>query len=131
VVLRPGRFGLLLHTLYYSDEVRAVDEFRSDTALVSTQELELAALLVQALAGPFEPAKYKDHYQENLRALLEAKIKGKAMEEPASSPALAPVVDILEALKASLARKRQPQSATAPRAQTVAAGGRKKRTRAI
>ncbi len=58
----------------------------------------------------FEPTKYKDRYQENLRALLDAKVQGKEMEERRSRPALAPVVDILEALKASLARKKQPGS---------------------
>jgi non-homologous end joining protein Ku len=50
VVLRPGRTGLLLHTMYYRAEVRAVDEFRTDTSGISPQELELATLLVQALA---------------------------------------------------------------------------------
>jgi DNA end-binding protein Ku len=111
VVLRPGRTGLLLHTMYYSAEVRAVDEFRTDTTQISAQELELATLLVRALAGPFQPAKYHDHYQENLRALLDAKIQGQEMEERAAKPVLAPVVDILEALKASLAIKKLPQPA--------------------
>jgi len=49
--------------------------------------------------------------QENLRALLDAKVQGKEMGERCSKPALAPVVDILEALKASLARKKQPATA--------------------
>jgi DNA end-binding protein Ku len=109
VVLRPGRSGLVLHTMYYSSEVRAVDEFRTDTTRVGDQELELATMLVRALAARFEPSKYRDHYQENLRALLEAKIQGKEIEDRAGKPALAPVVDILEALKASLARKKEPQ----------------------
>lgn len=111
VVLRPGRSGLLLHTMYYSSEVRTVDEFRADTSQVSDQEVNLATLLVHALAGSFEPTKYKDRYQENLRALLDAKVQGKEMEERCSKPALAPVVYILEALKASLARKKQPATA--------------------
>jgi len=64
---------------------------------------------VRALAARFEPSKYRDHYQENLRALLEAKIQGKEIEDRAGKPALTPVVDILEALKASLARKKEPQ----------------------
>jgi DNA end-binding protein Ku len=111
VVLRPGRTGLLLHTMYYRAEVRAVDEFRTDTSGISPQELELATLLVQALAGRFQPAKYKDRYQENLRALIDAKVRGAEMEERGPRPALAPVVDILEALKASLVRKKQPAAA--------------------
>jgi len=114
VVLRPGRSGLLLHTMYYSSEVRAMDEFRTDTTRVADQELELATMLVRALAAPFEPSKYRDHYQENVRALLEAKIQGREIEGRAARPVLAPVVDILEALKASLARKQEPQSTDLP-----------------
>ncbi len=106
VLLRPGRTGLILHTLYYRSEVRTVDEFRADTSGLSEQELELATMLVRALSGPFTPSKYQDHYQENLRTLLDAKIQGKELEQRAVRPQLAPVVDILEALKSSLARQR-------------------------
>ena len=129
VVLRPGRSGLLLHTMYYSSEVRAVDEFRTDTSQISAQELELAVLLVRALAGPFVPAKFKDHFQENLRALIDARIQGNEMEERASKPSLAPVVDILEALKASLARKKQPHAEE--RAASAGGANRKIRSRVI
>jgi len=114
VVLRPGRSGLILHTMYYSSEVRAMDEFRTDTTRIANQELELATMLVRALAAPFKPVKYRDHYQENLHALLEAKIQGKEMEDGAGKPVLAPVVDILEALKASLARKKEPHLTDLP-----------------
>jgi DNA end-binding protein Ku len=112
VLLRAGRTGLLLHTMFYAAEVRAIDEFRADTSRISDQEIELATMLVKALAGSFMPAKYKDNYQENLRAVLDAKIQGKEMEARAAQPALAPVVDILEALRASIARKKQPQPTT-------------------
>ena len=91
-----------------------MDEFRTDTTRVADQELELATMLVRALAAPFEPSKYRDHYQENVRALLEAKIQGREIEGRAAQPVLAPVVDILEALKASLARKQEPQSTDLP-----------------
>ena len=71
VLLRPGRCGLLLHTLFYADEVRALDEFRTEVEWVTPRELELADLLVESLAAPFEPGKYKDTYRQNLRALLD------------------------------------------------------------
>jgi DNA end-binding protein Ku len=116
VLLRPGRTGLVLHTMYYVAEVRAMDEFRADTSRISDQEVELATLLVKALAGAFTPDKYQDNYQVNLRAVLDAKVQGKEMEARAGQPALAPVVDILEALKASLARKTQPETAAERRA---------------
>jgi DNA end-binding protein Ku len=109
VLLRPGRFGLLVHTLFYRDEIRALEEFRTDTGWVTPQELELARLLVESLTAHFEPAKYKDHYRESLRALIDAKIRGEELRVPgATEPAPPPVVDILEALKASLARAKKP-----------------------
>jgi DNA end-binding protein Ku len=103
VMLRPGRSGLILHTLFYNDEVRAVDGFRTDTSTIRSQEFELATLLVQGLAASFEPTKYRDAYREGLRELIEAKVRGEEVV-PRSAPALAPMFDILEALKASLAK---------------------------
>ena len=54
VLLRPGRFGLLVHTLFYADEVRALDEFRTETEWVAPQELELAhrRILATRVSGP-------------------------------------------------------------------------------
>ena len=104
VVIRPGRCGLLLHTMYYHDEVRALDEFRTDATLLQAKELELAGVLIAAWA--FEPAKYRDSYRENLRAMLEAKIGGEEQAPRAPEAPLAPVVDILEALRMSLQRPR-------------------------
>lgn len=113
VVLRPARTGILLHTMYYVDEIRQVEEFRTDTGLVKDRELELAKTLIASLADDFHPEKYQDTYRENLRQMIEAKIEGKkVVETPA--PKLAPVIDIVEALKRSLAERRKPaQAATA------------------
>ena len=108
VLLRPGRFGLLLHTLFYADEVRALDEFRTEVEWVSPRELELAGLLVEALAARFEPAKYRDTYRENLRAMLDAKIRGEELKREEPAPVPVAVLDILEGLKASLARAKKP-----------------------
>jgi DNA end-binding protein Ku len=80
-------------------------------------------------AGPFAPAKFKDHYQENLRALIQAKIQGKEVTERAAQPALVPVVDILAALKASLARRKQPQPAISQ--ERTAGPNRRRRSRVI
>jgi len=74
VVLRPGKHGILLHTMYYRDEIRAMDEFRTDTSQVKDKELDLAVTLIATLAGAFEPEKYKDSYRENIRALIDANI---------------------------------------------------------
>ena len=108
VILRPGDKGILLHTMYYQDEIREVEEFQTDTSLVKDKELELAKSLIESLAADFEPQKYKDDYRENLKAMIEAKVKGQEIVEVAGPQRLAPVVDILEALKMSLAEVKKP-----------------------
>ncbi len=87
VVIRPGRTGIVLHTMFYETEIRRDDEYRTDTSNVAERELELALLLVQNLAAPFEPARYHDTYKEKLDALIAAKIEGKEpIEEPKPQP---------------------------------------------
>jgi DNA end-binding protein Ku len=113
IILRPGAKGILSHTMYYQDEIRQVDEFRTDTSLVKEKELDMAKMLISSLEADFEPQKYKDTYRENLQKMIEAKIEGrKVVATPAAH--IAPVIDIMEALKKSLAEKRKPaQMATA------------------
>jgi DNA end-binding protein Ku len=107
VIFRPGTYGLLMHTMYYSNEVRKVEEFRTDTSLVKDTEVKLAEMLVESLAAPFSPDKYKDSYRENLQALIEAKIKGQeVVVPPPREPAK--IIDIMEALKQSLAIAKKP-----------------------
>jgi DNA end-binding protein Ku len=107
IVLRPGAKGILSHTMFYQDEIRQVEEFRTDTTLVKEKELEMAKMLISALEADFEPQKYRDEYRENLRTMIEAKIAGRSVvETPAAH--VAPVIDIMEALKKSLAEKRKP-----------------------
>ncbi|HWQ54723.1 MAG TPA: Ku protein [Bryobacteraceae bacterium] len=116
VILRPAKRGILMHTMFYVDEIRQVDEFRTDTSMVKEKELELAKTLINSLAEDFQPEKYQDTYRANLRKMIEDKIEGrKVVETPA--PHVAPVIDIMEALRRSLAEKRKP-AATA----TTAAG---------
>jgi DNA end-binding protein Ku len=119
VILRPGERGILLHTMYYPDEIRQVEEFRTDTSAVKDNELKLAKTLVESLLAPFEPDKYKDEYRENLKAMIQAKVEGKEVVETAAPVHKAPVIDILEALKMSLAEGKKP-----PRAVREATTGR-------
>jgi DNA end-binding protein Ku len=107
VILRPGKNGVLMHTMYYQHEIRQVDEFRTDLSLVKEKELALATNLIEALAGEFEPQKYKDNYRENLLRMIEAKKQGEEVVAT-PEPQQAKVVDILEALKASLAMAKKP-----------------------
>jgi DNA end-binding protein Ku len=107
IVLRPGAKGILSHTMFYQDEIRQVDEFRTDTSLVKDKELDMAKMLITSLEAEFEPQKYHDSYRENLRQMIEAKIEGKKVVETPEAH-IAPVIDIMEALKKSLAEKRKP-----------------------
>lgn len=107
VVLRPGDKGVLLHTMYYTNEIRQVDEFRTDLTLVKEKELALAMSLVEALVADFEPAKYTDTYRDNILQMVEAKKHGEVVVE-APTPHREKVVDIMDALKASLAAVKKP-----------------------
>jgi len=133
IVMRPGAKGILSHTMYYQDEIRQVDEFRTDTSLVKEKELAMAKMLISSLEADFEPQKYHDAYRDNLQQMIEAKIEGKKVVET-PTPQVAPVIDIMEALKKSLAEKRKPaQVATAAVSQEeegpVEVAAPKKRTR--
>lgn len=108
VVLRPAKTGMMLHTMYYRSEVRAADEFRTDASSLKEKELGLARLLIESLAGEFEPEKYHDTYRANLEKMIQAKIEGHAVvETPATH--IAPVIDIMEALRKSLEAKKPVQ----------------------
>lgn len=124
IILRPGAKGILSHTMYYSDEIRHVEEFRTDTSLVKEKELEMAKMLISSLEAEFEPQKYHDTYRDNLQKMIEAKIEGKKVVATPSAH-VAPVIDIMEALKKSLAEKKKPamaETATAVHAHAEAAG---------
>jgi DNA end-binding protein Ku len=108
-IIRAGDRGILMHTMFYANEVRKEQEFKADTALVAGKELDLAVKLIEALAAKFEPEKFRDRYREQVEALIAAKIQGRevASGQPQAASA-APVVDIMEALKKSLASARKP-----------------------
>ena len=93
--------------MYYQNEIRQVEEFRTDTSLVKEKELALATNLIEALAADFEPEKYTDHYRDNLLKMIEAKKEGQEVVAT-PEPQQAKVVDIMEALKASLASAKKP-----------------------
>ncbi len=112
VIVRPGTKGMTLHTMFYSNEIRAAESVPTDKVEVKDQEKKLAQQLIESLAAPFEPQKYRDEYQENLRAMIAAKLKGQQVTEVAQ-PHLAPVIDLMEALKKSLAEKQAPAAAPA------------------
>ena len=130
VIIRPGEKGMTLHTMFYSNEIRAAESVPTDKVEVKDQERKLALQLIESLAAPFEPQKYRDEYQENVRGMIAAKLKGQQVTEVAQ-PHMAPVIDLMEALKKSLAEKQSPPAAAASAPTLVASVGKKPPTRAV
>jgi len=108
VVVRAGENGLLLHTLFYANEVRSGEEYRSSEG-VAPKELDLARQVVRSMAAKFDAARLKDAFEERLRALVEKRV-AEAVSPRGQQEArtAAPVVDIMEALKRSLAMAKKP-----------------------
>jgi DNA end-binding protein Ku len=135
VVVRPGTKGMTLHTMFYSNEIRAAESVPTDKVELKEQERKLAQQLIESLAAPFEPQKYRDEYQDNVRAMIAAKLKGQEVTEVAQ-PHLAPVIDLMEALKKSLAGKQAAapaasSQAPAPGVPVAVPAGKKPPARAV
>jgi DNA end-binding protein Ku len=113
VLVRPGKTGMIAHTMYYPDEVRSSQEFRTDTSNINARELDLAKRLIETLAAPFEPEKFRDTFRERLREMIDAKVKGRQVAEERETPRrTAAVVDIMDALQKSLNAARKPAAAS-------------------
>jgi len=108
--LRPRDGALVLSTMLFADEVVGTAELEvkttSDTQ-PSERELTMARQLVSSLSAEWEPEKYKDDYREKVLALIEAKAEGNEIAMPEEPERPAPVVDLMAALEASLARAQQ------------------------
>src|SRR5213593_4397157 len=115
VLLRPYDGGLVLHTMHYADEVRSLAEVDlGGEPKVRAGELEMARKLVQQLsAKAFRPEQYKDQYRERVEAVVQKKVAGQEVTAAEPEKPKAQVIDLMEALKASLSR-------TATRAERLA-----------
>jgi DNA end-binding protein Ku len=110
VFIRARDKGLTLHTMYYANEIAAVEGYgRKYDAKLRPEEVKLADQLIESLSAPFKPEQYHDEFQEQLNALIESKLKGKAVTVPSHPTAKAPVIDMMEALKRSLSGKGAPK----------------------
>jgi DNA end-binding protein Ku len=125
-LIRPLGESLALETLFFAEDIRPrqeIDEAVEETE-VKDPELSMARELVESLVGDFDPADYENEYRNELRAMLEAKLAGKEIAKPEPLPE-APVVDLMEALKQSVAHAQKGKAkAAAPKKK--AAAGRKK-----
>jgi DNA end-binding protein Ku len=111
VLVRPKEDALVLETLFLAEDVRSQAEI--DEAVegieVSEPELDLARQLIDSLVGEWEPADLQSEYRQNLREMLEAKLAGEEITVP-EPVAEAPVVDLMEALKKSVAASKSGSS---------------------
>ena len=107
LALIPTEEGVLLETLYYQDEVKALPK-QVTLPDVDGAELDMAKQLVQGMAGDFDPAAFKDEYQEKLRDLIAKKVEGEEIvaekEEKPSN-----VINLMDALKESLKQQQDTQ----------------------
>ena len=104
IILRPGERGMAAHTMFYEDEIQAAPA-AADPSLVSEKELAMARMLVSSMEAAFEPAKYRDEFRESIQGMIDAKVQGREVVGAVEERPLAPVIDIMEALRASIERK--------------------------
>lgn len=136
VLIRPHRDGLVLHSMYYADEIRPFDDVDIGGELKVRQgEAELARKLIEQLSTKaFHPEQYEDTYRDRIRAAVEKKVAGEEVRMPEAPPARAHVIDLMEALKESLAqrggRAEKPHAAAAraPAGKRPAASARRRTT---
>ena len=74
IIVRPGKHGILAHTMFYTDEIRFENEFRTDLQAVGAKEFELAKTFLKALEAPFAPEEFKDVYREELQSMIASKL---------------------------------------------------------
>jgi DNA end-binding protein Ku len=120
VQVRPGDDGLVLQQLLYADEVRSMKDLQVERADVQPSELALALQLIEQISSDsYDPAAFKDEEKARIQAAIDEKIAGKqiVVNEEEAAPAGAQVIDLMEALRASLGSKKaaaRPAPAAAP-----------------
>jgi DNA end-binding protein Ku len=130
VLIRPFADGLTLHTLYYADEIRPFDEIdRGGEVTVRDGERELATRLISELSAErFDPSGYRDHYRDRLDEAVTRKVEGQETVAATAATEAPRVIDLMEALKQSLAAERGgTRRAAAPKSPRRPARGAKKR----
>jgi DNA end-binding protein Ku len=116
-LIRPLGDSLALETLFFGEDIRSraeVEEAVQETEL-NDPELEMARQLVDSLVGEFDPQEFENEYRRDLKGMLEAKLAGEEIKLPEPVPE-APVIDLMDALKQSVAQAQQGKSAARKKA---------------
>ncbi len=107
VLIRSAQEGLMLHTMYFADEIRDFGEVdKGEDAKLKPGEVELAQRLVNELSSEkFSPEKYDDEYRGRVLQAVEAKVEGKEVTSLAPQAQRTQVIDLMDALKQSLGKR--------------------------
>jgi len=133
-LIRPKGNALALETLFLAEDVRSQDEIEEAVGEIEVKdtELELARQVIGSLAADFDEGELVSDYRRDLRALLEAKLAGEEIAAPEPVAETAPVVDLMEALRASVAEAqgKKPAKAGAKKAKAASSGGSRRKVAA-
>jgi DNA end-binding protein Ku len=134
-LIRPKGDALALETLFLAEDVRSEGEIEDAVSEIEVKEaeLDLARQVIASLVGEFDSSELDSDYRRDLRALLEAKLAGEEITAPAPAEPTAPVVDLMEALRASVAEAQQSskgKKAPAKKTKAASAGGSRRKVAA-
>src|SRR5262245_33675785 len=123
VLIRPYENGLIMHSLYYANEVRNfADIAKGENIKLSDKEIELGADLIENMSDGFNPEKYRDEYRDRVQSMLDVKSKGQEIKIAAPEVTQrAQIIDLMQALKQSIEKVKSVQKpAPAPRKRKTA-----------
>ena len=114
VLIRPYQDSLIMHSLYYANEVRSFEEIAKGENSKLQGKIELGATLIESMCDGFKPDKYGAEYRERVQAILDEKSKGQEITVAApEAPQHAQIIDLMQALKQSI-EKAKPKQKAAP-----------------
>jgi DNA end-binding protein Ku len=121
VLIRPQKNGLIMHMLYYANEVRDFGQIgKGNNVKLSDQELTLGVCLIEQMSEEeFQPENYEDEYRIRVLAMLEEKSKGQEITPAPPQEGRGQVIDLMEALKQSLEKSGPKRAAPTDRKRSV------------
>jgi len=133
-LIRPKGNALALETLFLAEDVRSQAEIEEAVEEIDVKdaELELARQVIGSLAADFDPGELVSDYRRDLKALLDAKLAGEEIAAPEPVEEKAPVIDLMEALRASVAEAqgKKPAKAGAKKTKAASSGGSRRKVAA-
>jgi DNA end-binding protein Ku len=133
-LIRPKGNALALETLFLAEDVRSQAEIEEAVEEIDVKEaeLELARQVIGSLAADFDPGELVSDYRRDLQALLDAKLAGEEIAVPEPAEEKAPVIDLMEALRASVAEAqgKEPGKAASKKTKAASSGGSRRKVAA-